>query len=1035
MRLSDLSIKRPVLATVASLLIIVFGIAAALRLPLRELPDIDTSVITVTTNYVGAGPETVDTDITEIIEGAVAGISGVKSINSQSRQGTSSTVIEFEVGRNIDEAANDVRSAVARVRGQLPQEVDEPQVVKNDSDSDPVMRIAVISGRMTPAEITDYVDRFVVDRLATLPGVASVSIFGERKYAMRVWLDRTAMAARNITVADIETALKRSNLDLPSGEVKSLNREFTVKLEGRVHTPEQFSSIVIARVAGYPVKLGDIARIERGVEDEDTVVRQNGEVAVGLGILRQSQANTVEISNRVRQEIEALRPLLPQDMRIEIGADDALFVAASIREVLKGLLEALGLVVLVILLFLRSWRATIIPAVTIPVSLIGCFIFIAAMGYSINVLTLLAIILAIGLVVDDAIVVLENIQRRIDLGETPLVASYLGTQQVTFAVVATSLTLVAVFIPLSFLQGQVGKLFVEFGFVLAAAVLISMFVSLTLCPAIASRILKSHVASPSDDPEHLSRPLKAYRWLLDRCLNMPLVVFALSLLFAGAGFFAFQALPKELTPTEDRGAIIIPVTAPQGSTTAYTDGQMRELENRLMPLKESGVASAIFSITGFQGQPYRGFLVVRLAPWEQRTVSQQQVLREILPKVTSLPGVRAFPTSPAGLGLRGSRTPLSVVIGGPDFDSVKQWANQMLEAAEKNPGLRNAELDYEETQPQLAIDIDRLRAADLGISVETIALTLQTLIASREVTQYVDRGREYEVIVQARKEDRQTPGDLANIFIRAGDGTTLVPLSALVTIRENAAPPTLRRYDRLPSITLTASLAENYSLGQAIDFTEATAREILPPEAKLAFTGQSQQFKEASGGLYVTLVMALLIVFLVLAAQFESFIHPLIIMLTVPLALAAALLAMEASGLSLNIYSQIGMVLLIGLMAKNGILIVEFANQLRDEGRDVRHAVLEASVLRLRPIVMTVVATVLGAVPLMLAVGAGAESRIAIGTVIVGGLGIATVLTLFLTPVLYLVLARHTRPRGHLERLLERELADGSARRAPQAAE
>jgi len=1023
MRLSDLSIRRPVLATVASLLIIVFGVAAALRLPLRELPDIDTSVITVTTTYVGASPETVDTDITGIIEGAIAGVSGVKSINSQSRQGQSSTVIEFEVGRNIDEAANDVRSAVARVRGQLPAEADEPQVVKNDNDSDPVMRIAVISSRMDGAAITDYVDRFVIDRLATLPGVASVTIFGERRYAMRVWLDRAAMAARNITVADIEAALRRSNLNLPSGEVESLNREFTVQLEGRVRTPDAFAGVVVARVAGYPVKLGDIARIERGVEDDTTVVRQNGEQAVGLGVLRQSQANTVQISNAVRAEIAQLEPLLPEGMRIEVGADDALFVAASIREVAKALFEALALVVLVILVFLRSWRATVIPAVTIPVSLIGCFIVMAALGYSINVLTLLAIILAIGLVVDDAIVVLENIQRRIELGESPLLASFTGTRQVTFAVVATSLTLVAVFVPLSFLQGQVGKLFIEFGFVLAAAVLISMFVSLTLCPAIAARLLKPQAVAHPGEPPPPPWSLRVYRAALTRALGMPLVVVALSAAFAAAGWYAFTQLPRELSPTEDRGVIFIPVTAPQGSTTAYTDAQMRELESRLMPLREAGVVRAIFTITGSQGQPSRGFIVVRLAPWDERTVSQQQVLREVLPKVTSLPGVRAFPVAPAGLGLRGSRSPLSVAVGGPDFESVKAWAAALRDAAETNPGLRNIELDFEETQPQLAIDIDRARADDLGVSVETIAQTLQTMIASREVTNYVDRGREYPVIVQARREDRQTPGDLQNIFIRAGDGATLTPLSALVSIRENAASPSLRRYDRLPSITLTAALAEGYSLGEAIAFVNRTAADILPPEAKIAFTGQSQQFQEASGGLYVTLVLALLIVFLVLAAQFESFIHPFIIMLTAPLALAAAVIAMAVGGLSLNVYSQIGMVLLIGLMAKNGILIVEFANQLRDEGKGVYDAVLEASVLRLRPIAMTVIATVLGAIPLMLASGAGAESRIAIGTVIVGGLGVATVLTLFLTPVLYLVFARFTRPRGHIERLLEQELA------------
>jgi multidrug efflux pump len=1022
MTLSDLSIKRPVLASVMSMLIIVFGIASVLRLPLRELPDVDTSVVTVTTEYTGANPATVDTDITEIIESGVAGISGIKTISSQSRQGVSSTTIEFEVGRNIDEAANDVRSAVARVRQQLPDDIEEPQIVKNDSDSDPVMRLAVTSDRMSAAEITDFVDRFVIDRLATLDGVASVTINGQRRYAMRIWLDRTAMAARNITVADVEQALRRSNVELPAGEVESLNREFTVKLAGRINDAQAFRELVVAQVAGYPVKLGDIAQVARGVEDDRTNVRANNVEAIGLAVLRQSQANTVAISKAVRAEIEALKPMLPDGMRIEVGSDDAIFIDASIHQVLKGLLEALGLVVLVILLFLRSFRATLVPAVTIPISLIGCFVLMYAMGYSINVLTLLALILAIGLVVDDAIVVLENIQRRIDEGESPLKASCLGTRQVTFAVVATSATLIAVFVPISFLEGQIGKLFVEFGFVMAGAVAISTLVALTLCPALASRLLKSGGAHHHRSGDR--GMLRLYRVVLERALNVPIVVIMVALGFAALSVGIFFGLPRELTPIEDRGSLFIQVTAPQGSTLAYTDAETREIERRLAPLKERGVAHTIYAVTGQNAQAYRAFVVLRLAPWEARDEGLPEVMREVIPKVTGIPGVRGYPTAPVGLGLRGARTPLSAVISGPDFDSVKKWARQMLEVAEKDPRLRNVELDFEETQPQLSVVVDRKRADDLGISMETIASTLQTLFASREVTNFIDRGREYKVIVEARAGDRMTPDDVANIFVRAGDGKTLVPLSALISMKEEAAAPALRRYNRLPSITLMASLGEGYALGQAIGDFERLARDTLPAEAKLGWSGQSQQFKEASGGIIVTFVLALLIVFLVLAAQFESFVHPLVIMLSVPLALAGAVYALYFTGLSLNLYSQIGIVLLIGLMAKNGILIVEFANQLRNEGRSIRAAVVEASVLRLRPILMTVIATVLGAVPLVLASGAGAESRIAIGTVIVGGLGVATVLTLFFTPVLYLLLAGLTSPGNETEKALEAELAN-----------
>ena len=1022
MRLSDLSIKRPVLASVMSMLIIVFGIASLLRLPLRELPDVDTSVVTVSTIYTGASPATVDTDITEVVESGVAGISGIKSISSQSRQGMSSTTIEFEVGRNIDEAANDVRSAVARIRQELPEDVEEPQVVKNDADADPVMRLAVTSDRMNAAEITDYVDRFVVDRLATLDGVASVTLSGQRRYAMRIWLDRTAMAARNITVSDVEQALLRGNVELPAGEVESLNRQFTVKLAGRINDEQSFRELTVTRVGGYPVKLGDIAMVSRGVENDDTRVRANGIEAIGLGVLRQSQANTVAISKAVRAQIEALKPVLPEGMRIEVGSDDAIFIDASIHQVMKVLLEALGLVVLVILLFLRSFRATLVPALTIPISLIGCFVLMYAMGYSINVLTLLALILAIGLVVDDAIVVLENIQRRIDEGESPLRASCLGTRQVTFAVVATSATLIAVFVPISFLEGQIGKLFVEFGFVMAGAVAISTLVALTLCPALASRILLPNKGAVRGHDTTARGLPRLYRVLLERSLNIPILVIVAAIAFAGLSVGIFLGLPRELTPIEDRGALFIPITAPQGSTLNYTDGQTKEVERRLASLKERGVAHTIYAVSGQGGQPHRAFVVLRLAPWESRDVGLQQIMREVAPKVSGIPGVRAFPTAPAGLGLRGSRTPLSVVVSGPDFESVKSWANTLLQGAERNPRLQNAELDFEETQPQLSIVVDRRRADDLGIAMETIASTLQTLFASREVTNFIDRGREYPVILEARAGDRMTPDDVANIFIRASDGTTLVPLSALITIKEEAAAPALRRYDRLPSITLTASLSEGYALGQALDDIEQVARDTLPVEAKISYSGQSQQFKEASGGVLVTFILALMIVFLVLAAQFESFVHPLVIMLSVPLALAGAIYALFLTGLSLNLYSQIGIVLLIGLMAKNGILIVEFANQLRNEGRSIREAVVEASVLRLRPILMTVIATILGAVPLVLASGAGAESRIAIGTVIVGGLGVATVLTLFFTPVLYLLLARVTKPGNETEKALDAEL-------------
>ena len=1023
MNLSSLSVRRPVLAAVASLLIIVFGIAALQSLPIRELPDVDTAVVTVTTTYRGAAPQVVDTEITELVEGAVATISGIRSISSESRQGRSRTTIEFITGRDIDVAANDVRDAVGRIRGDLPEEADEPQVVKSDADGDPVMRLAVTSSRMSTAEITDYVDRFIVDRLATIEGVANVEIYGERTFAVRIWLDRRALAARNLTVADVESALLANNLELPAGEVESQERQLSVRLNSRIKSLDDFRDVVLDRIAGYPVRLGDVARIEPGVEDDSTLVRNNGVEAIGLAILRQSQSNTLAISNGVRAEIERISETLPEGMEIKVGSDDAIFVGASIEAVVMVLLEALGLVVLVILLFLGSLRATLVPAITIPISLIGCFVLIGVLGFSINTLTLLALLLSIGLVVDDAIVVLENIQRRIELGESPIAASFRGSQQVTFAVLATSLTLIAVFVPLSFLPGQVGRLFVEFGWVMASAVAISTFVALTACPALASKVLRPH---RSRSPETAGRERfvqRTYRALLSRAIRMPLVVVAVAIAVTAGALPLYGSLPRELAPREDRGVAFVPLTAPQGSTLAHTDQAARKVEEIVEPLRESGEIQSVFTFSGSQGRPYRSFVVFRLAPWDERERNVSEIVGDIAPRMNEVTVARGFPVAPAGLGLRGNSTPVRVVVGGPDFDSVKEWAATLLAKAEDNPNLINPELDYEESLPQLDITIDRTRASDLGISIETVASTLQTMLASREVTTFVSRGREYPVLVQADEEDRRVPSDIANIFIRAGDGETLVPLGALVRLEENAAAPSLRRYDRLPSIQLEAALADGYDLGTALDYLEEAARESLPPEAKIAFEGQSRTFKDTAAGANVVFGLALLIVFLVLAAQFESFVHPLVIILTVPIGVSGAIYAIAFGGLSLNVYSQIGIILLIGLIAKNGILIVEFANQLRDEGLAVREAVIEASVLRLRPIIMTVIATILGAVPLILATGAGAESRIAIGSVIIAGLSLSSALMLFVTPVLYDLMARRTRPRGAVEKALEAELA------------
>ena len=1021
--LSDLAIRRPVTTIVASLLIVTAGFAALKSIPIRELPDVDSSVVTVTTRYQGASPQVIDTDITEVIESAVSGVAGIESISSQSRRGRSRTVIEFRPGRNIDEAANDIRDAVGRARGRLPDDVDDPVVVKSDSDADPVMRIAVSSNRHSPEQITDYVERYIVDRLSTLDGVASVDIRGERRYAIRIWLDRRAMAARNLTVSDVQSAIARSNLELPAGDLKSSQRMLEIRLDGRLSTPEDFQNIVLREVDGYPVRLSDIAIIEKGVENDDLVVRANGQSAVGMQVLRQSQANTMDISNRVRAEIKLISETLPEGMEVIIGSDDALFISASIREVLIALGISLLLVVSVIILFLRSFKTALVPIVTIPVALIGCIAVIYALGFSINVITLLALLLAIGLVVDDAIVVLENIKRRVENGESAREAAIRGTRQVTFAVLATSVTLIAAFIPISLLEGQVGKLFSEFGLIMAAAVVISTFVALSLCPMLASRILRGleATATPSSDSDDTDADVRFSQTGLSRLYNAgllqaiqsPVLVIGIALAFSLGAVGLYTTLPRDLVPKEDRGVAFIPMSAPQGSTQNYTDAQTRIVEKQLKPFQDDGSIQTVYTIIGWGNRPYRGFVVMRLAHWDEREQTQAQIVNKIRPITQRLIGVRAGVASPSGLGLRGNSTPLRIIVGGPDFSEVKRAAADLLAHAEANENLINPQMDYEENQPQIDLKLDRRRADDLGVSVEEIAFTLQSMFASKQVSTYVDRGREYPVIVQAKAQDRKDLDSLANIFVRAVDADTgtrkLVPLSVFVSAKETAAAAELRRFDRLPSITISAGIAPEYTLGDALSYMEEGAAETLPTSVKLSYSGQSKVFKSTSGGAMMSFAFALLIVFLVLAAQFESFVHPFVIILSVPLAIAGAIYSLTLMDLSLNVYSQIGIILLVGLMAKNGILIVEFANQLRESGYAIREAVLRAAVLRLRPIVMTVLSTVLGALPLVLASGAGAESRIAIGWVIVGGLGLALFLTLFLTPVLYDLMARFAR--------------------------
>ena len=1025
MTLIDVSIKRPVLATVLSSVLVIFGIFAYRTLPVREYPDIDPPKVSVSTTYRGASAPIIETQVTQVIEDAIAGIEGIKTIESTSREESSSVSIIFQLSRDIDSAAADVRDRVARVVNRLPEEADAPRIAKTEADARAIMWVAMTSDRLDGLELTDYAERYLVDRLSIVPGVASIRIGAKRRYAMRIWLDKQAMAARQITVQDVEDALRQQNVELPSGRIESRRREFAVRTDSALKTPAEFRNIVVKEAGGYLMRLGEMADVEIAAEDKRSELRANGRNAIGLGVVKQSKANTLEVAKGIRALVDLLRPTLPEGMRLDVSYDQSLFISQSIHEVFVAVAIAFSLVVGVIFLFLRSLRATLIPVVAIPVSLIAAISVLAALDYSINVLTLLALVLAVGLVVDDAIVVLENVHRHIEEGDPPLLAALRGTRQVAFAVIATTLVLVAVFVPISFLEGNTGRLFREFGVAVAAAVILSSFAALSLTPMMCSKWLR-----PARDEGSFHRrtePLfagmrRGYGWLLERALGMPIVVIALALAVSGVAYSMFQALPRQFAPTEDRGIIFIPISAPEGSSLEYTRQYVLEIEKELLPLVDEGTAARVFTILapgfGRPGAVNSAFIFLRLRDWDEREVKQQQVTQRIFPKLLAIPGVRAYAINPPSLGQHGFRAPVQMVLGGPSHEVLSQWRDRLLARAREDQRLLNVTSDYEERRPELNVRIDRDRAADLGVSIQEIGRTLETMLGSRFVTTYTRGGKEYNVVLQARREDRETPGDLSNLYVRSSSSDRLIPLANLVSYHESAGPRQLKRVDRLRAITISASLAPGYNLAEALDDLERMARQELPQEARITWKGLSREYKESSTALYFTFGMALLIVFLVLAGQFESFIHPFIIILTVPLAVTGALGSMLWLGLSVNVYTQIAMIMLIGLIAKNGILIVEFANQLRDRGQDIRGAVRDAAVIRLRPILMTTIATAFGALPLALATGAGAESRRALGIVIIGGVSFATLLSLFAVPVLYLMLARFTKPAGHIERLL-----------------
>ncbi|WP_373087518.1 efflux RND transporter permease subunit [Sneathiella sp.] len=1036
MNLPDLAIKRPVLAIVCSLVLILFGLFSYQSLSVREYPDIDSPNVSISTGYRGASAEIIESQITQIIEDAVAGISGVVRIQSTSREEYSSVNVEFSLNRDIESATNDIRSRIARIVNQLPEEADSPQISKTESDARPILWLSLTSSALNQLQLTDFAERNLVDPLSTVDGVAQVRIGGARRYAMRVWLNTPALAARGLTVQDIESAVRGQNVQIPSGRIESSMREFNIKTESGLKTPEEFKRIIITDTGEGPVRLGDVADVEIAAENDRTSLRINGKTAIGLGIIRQSGANVLEVANGVKDIIKRLQQGLPAGLNIAVSYDQSVFISQSIKEVFIALAIAMVLVIFVIFLFLRSIRATFIPAVAIPVSIIATLTILAALDYSVNVLTLLALVLAIGLVVDDAIVVLENIHRRIEEGEPPLLAASRGSRQVAFAVVATTIVLIAVFIPISFLEGTTGRLFREFGVAVAAAVMFSSFVALTLTPMLCSKLLvegnrESWFYKVTE--RIFAGMASGYGRLLRGTLQIPLVIIAVAVGFSALSYTIYKEIPKEFAPTEDRGIFYVPVRAPEGASLEYTSRNVDKIETIFQRLIDSGEAGQVFTFIGSFSQPgpaNTAFMFTRLVPWGQRERSQQEIVADIFPDLLAVPGVRAFAINPASLGQRGFSAPVQINVGGPSYAIINDWVDQIIDRARENPNLLNLDKDYEETQPQIHVDIDRERASNLGVSIETIGRTLETLMGARNVTTYDQGGKQYEVIIQSRKEDRRNRSDLANVYVRSDRSGELIPLSNFVSLSERAGPAELKRSDRLRSVQISASLGPGYTLEAALDYMDTLISEVAGDDARITYDGLSRSYKDSNEALLFTFVTALLVVFLALAAQFESFIHPLIIMTTVPLAITGALGSILITGLTLNIYSEIGIIMLIGLTAKNAILIVEFANQLRDEGADILTAITEASIIRLRPILMTTISTALGAVPLALATGAGAESRAAIGIVIIGGVMFSTILSLFVVPVFYILLARFSHPSGYLAaKLSELETAHAELRK------
>jgi len=1029
MFLTDLSIKRPVVASVMSIVLVIFGIITFQEIPTDELPDVQPPVVTIQTDYKGASAEIIDTQITQKIEDFVGGTPGLETIDSFSEDESSRITLTFETGLDLDDVTNDVRSSVARVVDNLPEGAKSPEIFKQSAGMRTTMWLSFSSEAMTDLELTDYADRFLTDAFSTVPGVGRVRLGGERKTSLRVWLDPIALAARDLTTQEVEQALRKENVEFPAGRIESKDIDLTIKLDKAYQNLENYKKLPLKRAKdGSVITLEDVARVEVGAASTRTVFKGDGKQVVGIGIYQQSDANTIDVANGIKKQIKEIERSLPEGTNLEVSFDRSRYIKAAISEVYKTLFVALILVTIIIYLFLGNIRALIVPAVALPVSLISTFLAIYIFNFSINLFTLMALVLAIGIVVDDAIVMLENIVRRIELGESPLVAAYKGARQVSFAIIATTVVLVAVFVPLVFIKGITGVLFTQTAITLASAVIISSFVALSLSPMLASKFLKKNMEK-SKTVTKFEKFLKgitiAYKQSLILWINKKKIIVSFLGVTLALTIFLFNFAPKELIAPEDRGAFFVIIKAPQGSGFNFTKSKTEEIEAMLLPeLGKGEYRKLIMRVPGFgksSKQVNSGFIIVLLEDWSKRKRHGVKILRESFAKIGRVPGVLAFSVMPQGIRTGGVESPVQFVVLGNTYEQLIKWKKIIKREARKNPGLSSVQDDFDLNKPQLNVQINQKKAADLGVSTEDIGRTIETIFGSKTVTKFTQDGKEYSIILQGDIKDRQEPGSISKVFVRSKNNGKLISVSNLVEYSEEGKSPFLARYNRQKAVTISARLVGDYSLDEALKFLLGVV-EKNTPQAKIAYKGESEEYKKTNNELYIIFALALITAYLAMCAQFESWRHPLTIMLTVPLAILGGLLGLLVVGSSLNIYSQIALIILIGLSAKNGILIVEFTNQLRKEGKKLEDAIVEASTIRLRPILMTSLSTIFGVIPLIVGSGPGAASRLTVGITIFGGMLFSTFFTLYVIPTIYSIIGKNEKNIDAVEVELDKQL-------------